>query len=382
MCKVFMIAGIKPENVPSAAKLAKQMAKEMSYMEDDGVGYAAITKDCKIYGEKWLYKDDAFIVHNITPPNKIYTQIKQMFGDAVEFDKEPVTGDTYTSFGDRSIDNIKNTVAMILHARKATQGSKTLINVHPFVKAGNGVDEPLSTALIHNGSIYNHEKLTKEMSECDSEVILHEYLANQMYHNPWGIDQLAKTLVGTYTVGVLGSQLVDNVWTPYLDLFKSNRDLIGGYVPELETFVFSTIKHTLETALKACDMTLEKDFKFKDGFLHRINAITGEAAEESINFTTSSQHMNSWNTQHEHSRARAQYPYGPPAKKDDIGETTYDIKGAKKHFERRHPAFFVAPYLEADITDDEKAFFDTLKKDETTDKMALRLVEAALGKGA
>lgn len=393
MCKVFMVAGIKPDKVPMVAKLAKHMAKAMSSVEDDGVGYAAITSDCKVYGEKWLNKDDAFNVHESAPPDPIAERIAGMFGDTIEMEKKPVIGTTYASFGDRNGKTIGETVAMILHARKATQGSKTIVNVHPFVKFGeDAAAEPYATALIHNGSILNHDKLTKEMSECDSEVILHEYLSNMMYHNPWGIDNLAKTLVGQYTVGVLSSQLVDNVWTPYLDIFKSNKELIGGWVPELETFVYCTMKYTLEEGLKAAGMTLVNDFKFKDGHLHRIDALTGIATEKPVSFSTSAQHMSGFNKSHENSAGgtrrsdtratRDVFPYGP-LRGDDITETGDDtVESAKKHFERRHPALFTEPYLEADITVEEKAFFDFLDKDQKTDRKALRLVDAALGRGA
>jgi hypothetical protein len=382
----MMIAGIKAEKVPLVAKLAKQMAKQMATIEDDGIGYAAITKDGHIYGEKWLNKDEAFIVHSATPPDPIFTKLNNMFDETIEMDKKPVLGNAYLEFGDRSPGNIKNTVAMILHARKATQGSKSLENVHPFVKLGTD-GEPQATALIHNGSILNHDKLTKEMSECDSEVILHEYLANQMYHNPWGIEQLAKTLVGTYTVGVLSTQLINDVWTPYLDIFKSNKDLMGGYVPQLETFVFSTNKYTLETALKDCDMTLEKDFKFKDGYFHRLDAVTCEMVEKSIGFTTSPLHLHgNYNRQHEHSMVETRrnvYPYGPRFNDDGItptGDNT--ISKVKKDFERKHPSLFTTPYLEANVTFEEKEFFEVLETDNKTNRQALRLVSAALGMGA
>lgn len=382
MCKVFLIAGIKPEKVPMVAKLAKHMAKAMSFVEDDGVGYAAITNEGQIYGEKWLNKDEAFVVHETTPPNPILTRIDDMFGDTVEMEKKPVLGTAYNSFGDRTPLAIKNTVAMILHARKATQGGKTIQNIHPFVKLGKNEGDPIATALIHNGTIANHDKLTKETSECDSEVILHEYLANGMYHNPWGIEQLANTLVGSYTVGVLSTQLVDEVWTPYLDIFKSNKDLVGGYVPELETFVYATTRYTLEEALKACNMTLTHEFKFKDGHLHRIDAITGVVTEKPIGFTCSAQYMSDYNRRHENSKAASIFPYGPLRNNDITPTEDETVDSAKKHFERKHPSLFTESYLEASITPEEKEFFDLMEKDGKTDKKALRLVSIALGAGA
>lgn len=394
MCKVMMIAGIKPEKVPLVAKLAKHMAKAMSNMEEDGVGYAAITNDCQVYGEKWLNKDDAFNVHSAPPPNAIVMKIAETFGDhTIEWDKKPVIGNAYSAFGQRTTATIQNTVAMILHARKATQGSKTIENVHPFVETKTQDGEPAATALIHNGSIFNHDKLTKKRSECDSEVILHEYLGNMMYHNPWGVEQLAKTLVGTYTVGVLSSMLVDDKWTPYLDILKSNKELMGGYVPELETMVFSTNKYTLEEALKASEMTLENDFKFKDGYLHRLNAVTGEMLETPISFVTSAQHMSGYNKQHENSavgtrpgNARGShdfskvFPFGPIRNGNDANLTELEL--SKRQFERRHPSLFTTPYLEGNISSDEQEVFDLLAKEQTTDHKALRLVSAALGMSA
>lgn len=382
MCKIFALAGIKPEKVPMVSKLAKHMAKAISTGEDDGIGYAAITNDGQVYGEKWLKKDDAFVVHESSPVDPLLEKIVGMFGDSIEMDKAATVGTTYSSFGDRTGVNIKNTVAMILHARKATQGSKTIENVHPFVKLGDD-GEPQATALIHNGSILNHDKLTKTMSECDSEVILHEYLANMMYHNPWGVEQLAKTLVGQYAVGVLSSRNTDDVWTPYLDIFKSNKEIVGGWVPELETFVFCTYKYALEEGLKAAGMTLVNDFKLKDGYLHRLDAITGLAVEKPIGFTTSNQHISGWNRQHENSAVRQSahkiFPYGPPTHEEITATGDDSVESAKKHFERRHPALFTAPYLEADVTQEEKDFFVQMENDKTTDRQALRLVSAALG---
>lgn len=386
MCKVMMIAGIKTEHIPKVYTLTKNMAKAMSVIEDDGVGYAAITRDGQVYGEKWLNKDEAFVVHNSQPADPAVEMIDKMFGRSIDWDKPPATGNSYTSFGNKTQENINNTVALILHARKATNGSKTLENVHPFVKSG--IDgEPLTTALIHNGSILNHDKLTKESSTCDSEVILHEYLGNMMYHNPWGIKQLSKTLVGTYTVGVLSSQLVDDVWVPYLDIFKSNRELVGGYVPEIETMVFATTQYILENTVKDSGMSIKHIFKLKDGYLHRLNAITGLSVNNPIDFITSSQHMNGWNRQHEHSAASLARPVvirdvtpRTQTSFDDIDKTD-DISKAKEDFERRHPSLFTTPYLESEISSEEKSYFDELEKNKQTDHKALRLVSAALNIG-
>lgn len=391
MCRVMMIAGIKKQHIEKVQNLTKIMAKEISWQEPDGVGYAAITKDCHIYGEKWLDKSQAFVLHG-SRPDPIVQRIEKQFGaNAIDFDNPTVKADSYEIFGHVSRENIENTVAIILHARKATQGVKNLQNVHPFVKKRIEDGEPVATALIHNGSIDNHDKLTKEFSTCDSEVILHEYLSNMMYHNPWGVEQLAKTLVGSYTVGVLSSQLDTeaNKWVPYLDIFKSSKELVGGYVPEIETFVFTTTKTNLESAVKSAEMTVQNIFTVKDGFLHRLNAITGEAEIESVSFTTSARWMNQYNTQHENSKVHRIsgrghddiHPYGPYQSGYDDGVTARDadMNKAKQDFERHHPDLFTTPYIEAKVTEAERDFFETLSKDDKTNHAALKLVSVALG---
>lgn len=382
MCKVMMIPGIKPGKLPQVYSLAKSMAKVMSRVEEDGVGYAAITKDGNIYGEKWLNKDDAFVIHATPKPDPGMVRIANLFGDVADWDKVPSTAKVYDSFGQRTQPALDSTVAMILHARKSTVGAKTIENVHPFVERG---DEHIpATALIHNGGILNHDKLTKKMSTCDSEVILHEYLANSMYHNPWGMEQLAKTLVGGYTVGLLSSMLIDNVWTPYLDIFKSHKDLEAAFVPELDTVVFSTTKWSLEEALKECGMTGQNWIKVKDGFLLRINAITGERVDDPIPFTLSSQFNNAYNNQHQHSMVRSQPrdvgPNANPASGDGVTASETSVAEAKRHFERMHPTLFTTPYLEisSNLTPEEKAYYAELEKDKKIDHQALRLVSAAM----
>lgn len=385
MCKVMMIAGIKQKHIPKVYQLTKAMAKAMSYVEDDGVGYAAITKDGKLYGEKWLDKDQAFVVHG-NKIDDIVEFIDKQFKDTIEYDKPPQRGGGYEAFGEKTKENVDNTVAVVLHSRKATVGGKALCNVHPFVFPGDN-DHP-ATALIHNGGILNHDKLTKVYSTCDSEVILHEYLANQMYHNPWGVEQVAKTLVGSYTVGVLGSQYEPKtkLWTPYLDIFKSNKDLYGAYIPEIETMMFSTSNHQIETVVKDVGMAVKHLFKLKDGYLHRLNAITGLADMEAASFSTSPQYLHGGHNKAHHNSARHRngdgvYPYGPnQASAYDDGVSTFaeSVESVKSKFERNHPELFQKPYLEGDITDKEKEFFAELEKDKKTDLKALRLVSEAL----
>ena len=395
MCKVMMIAGIKPEHLTKVHKLAKAAAKNMSIIEDDGVGYAAITKSGTIYGEKWRNKDDAFNLHGQPKNDPMIDLMHRIFGDMAEWVTPPVTSKVYESFGNRDAKSVNETVAIILHARKATLNSaKTIENVHPFIQLD--VTDKADTALIHNGSILNHAKLTKTMSTCDSEVILHEYIANDMNHNPWGIEQLAKTLIGEYAVGVLSSMFdTDGSVTPILDVFKSGKELMVGYVPELETFVFCTAEHTLENSCKEAGLTLKNPIKLKEGYLMRMNAITGDKIDDLISFKTSSKFDSDYTKNHDHSMVRPMHSHvqkeiddhinpitGEYTEDDGITATSDDatIETQKKHFERRHPSLFTMPYVEVNgpLQQNERALFSELSKGKDTNHKALHLVAVAL----
>ncbi len=369
-----MVAGIKPEHHAKVAKLVKVAAKAMSIVEDDGVGYAAIRSNGQIYGEKWLNKDDAFVIHNAPKIDPSIEFVNEMFGDMGDWLKTPVTTPIYDSFGQRTKEALDSTVGLILHARKASSGSKVVQNVHPFVMIDQ--ENQPDTALIHNGAITNHEKLTKISSTCDSEVILHEYLANTMYHNPWGIEQLAKTLIGEYVVGVLSSTFDDaqNI-IPVLDIFKANnKDLFAGYVPELDTMVFCTNEYTLTSSCKDADLTVKNLIKIKEGYLLRINALTGEKMEL-ISFKPSSKFESGYTTHH-----AIRSSIGPQIKAVTPDVILPATESDKKHFERRHPGLFTLPYLEVNgsLQENERALFTELGIGKDTNHKALHLVAVAL----
>lgn len=366
MCKIMAIAGIKPEHIEKVHKLAKAAAKQMSFAETDGVGYAAITNYGSIYGEKWLKNDDAFVIHSQPKPDPVTLKMQTMFGGMADWVTPPVKEKVYSSFGTRTQHAVDSTVAMILHARKASPSSdKTVENVHPFVTV-DVADQP-DTAIIHNGVINNHMKLTKKMSTCDSEVILHEYLGNMMFHNPWGIEQVAKTLVGEYAVAVLSSMTnSDGSLTPILDVFKSGKELFAAYIPELDNIVFCTTEYTLKNACEEVGLTIKMSVKIKDGNLLRLDAITGEKIDEVISFKTSATTESAFTESHKHSM-------GTATQVDDSIET------AKGEFERKHPSLFTKPYAEpGNLLKHEQELFTELKKNQTTNHKALHLVSVGL----
>lgn len=366
MCKIFMIAGIKKEHQEKAERLLKEAAKVISVIDNDGLGYAAITESGRIYGEKWLNNSDAFTFHKQPEPSEAEVKMQALFGKAAKFKVSIVSGKVYDNFGDDS--DKENVVAYILHARKKTIGEKSTENTHPFYMAPSN-DHP-GTALIHNGSIVNHTTLTKTMSTCDSEVILHEYLKNYTYHNPNGIQDIARALVGEYAVGVLSSQqFTDDTVIPILDVFKSNKELYSCYIPELETFVLSTADYHLKNMIEACGMTMQHQCEIEDGLLIRINAITGERIEELIEFDLSKK----WET-----TTHTSYPYRPS--NVTVLPKEESIEEKKKSFESKHPTLFDSRYynVEKKLTTLENTLLTELNATTSLDFQALKLTNKLL----
>lgn len=341
MCKVMMIAGLQPKHKQKAEILAKEMMKIISKTEKDGFGYAAISASGNIYGEKYLEATD-FMSKNVTDVDPTFIKVKETLGDAI---KDVIIDHTkYKSYGIKS----STPVAMIVHARWSTIGAKEINNCHPFFS----LEEGEQTALIHNGTIKNHLDLTKKYSTCDSEVILHEYIKNNMNHNPYGIHNLAKTLKGEYAVGVLGNSELG----PFLDIFKSNKPLHAGYVKELGCLAFATDAAQLAEAVRAAGMTIKSIVELVDGRYMRFNAITGQRINEVINFTPSDLY-NYW------------------VEKKTVTPTT-TITETKKEI----VVIPMEKYVEnLKLTDIEKKYLIDLESNGKTNKIALQLVKLVIG---
>lgn len=252
MCKIMMLAGIKPEKTELAWKLISAAVSPMSKHDKDGLGYAAITRSGDVFAERWLNPKDAFKTRQaLTPTDK---RLKSLLGDAVELSESySVDGTLQPS----------KAVSIMLHTRMATC-TKGIENTHPFV-SGN-------TALIHNGVINNAYSLTNITSTCDSEVILNEYVKHDVSGIPDAIERVAMALQGYYACGVLGNAESG----PYLDVFKDERaKLVAGYVKELDCVVFCTNAEILSTACKKAKMTLQAVHVIKAGYLIRLDAVTG-----------------------------------------------------------------------------------------------------------
>lgn len=252
MCKVFMMAGIKKEKAKASWQFAQAMAKLMSKHNDDGLGYAAITAEGKIFGERWLDNSSAF-----KHVGDINQKIVDIFGNAISSNVDNKI--LYNSFGDIDYDNA---AAITMHARYATS-PKGLNNVHPFYDEG--------VSIIHNGVIRNDKAFDIKLSTCDSEAILRSYIKHDVSTDPENIKRMAKSLEGYYSVGVLTNTSIG----PTLDIIRYNATQHVVWIHELDTWVLSTSDTDIKDVCKEFGYTMGSVFSILNEKFIRVNAVTG-----------------------------------------------------------------------------------------------------------
>lgn len=260
MCKLAIMSGITDETNDRAWEFIKEMTKQMSKpntTEDDGVGYAAIDNEGKLFGERWLNNKEAFqhkFPYGSEPDSDILKKYKILNRDKV-----------YNSFGTLNT-NIRS---ITLHSRLSTN-SKELKNNHPFVEG--------DTSVIHNGVIYNDEEFIKKTSTCDSEVILHQYIKHNVMNKPGKFKKVASKLDGYYAMGIYSKTSQGLV---ILDVIKDNKaNLEAFFIKELNTIVFATPKVYGNPVIETCRVlgfNILSKYEVKSNRLQRFNAMTGEA---------------------------------------------------------------------------------------------------------
>ncbi len=273
MCKILVIPGLDPGRKEVNVNFMAQMADIMSKGNDDGLGYAAISKEGNLFGERWLFNQEAFDnrKHTHTKGRKIdkskVNHSKMALGGFVEMEDEP-DYPSFQKFG--QFGKVSDEVsAIILHARRATN-TICFDNTHPFV------DMERQVAIIHNGVISNHVTEDEIRSTCDSERILNMYLKHGIDKNPMNMQAIIDDLKGWFAVGGI-SKDKDNRWV--VDIFKNSQPNLGcAFVKELDAMVFSTELNDIRTACRLLDYTIVSKSKsgVKDDMLCRFDAVTGK----------------------------------------------------------------------------------------------------------
>lgn len=253
MCKVAGVAGITDENRDDVWLMMIALGDLMSRGNNDGIGYAAFDQNNTIFGERWLYNNTWF--RDLQRDKRIKPTMLQSI---------------YNFFGPKvTRDRVKS---IILHTRASTN-TVNLENTHPFV---DDVDAP-TTALIHNGMIYNHHEFKKLISTCDSEVILTEYIKAKGATTAANISTFTRKLEGWYTCLVLTT---DASGTPIIDAFTDNGRLHSVYVPRLAVRVYASELSDLQRAASILGLTVQKPEQLYAKSFMRINATTGEVTQE------------------------------------------------------------------------------------------------------
>ena len=263
MCKVMMMAGVTSDTRDAAWVFIKEMAKEMSPGNMDGLGYAALSTEGELFGERWHHNGEAFSVRQGGEPlSQLDSYLIDSYAGALRKERPPIR---YNKFGSVSEDSL---AAITLHTRMATSG-KEFMNTHPFVVDG--------TSLIHNGVIRNADKLELIQSTCDSEAILNLYVKHKVMQKPTSIQSVAKKLQGYFACGVLSHNDSDGY---ILDVFKCNAASLGAaFVQELNTVVFSTRVSDIKAVCARLGFNVLSEFIFEGETLLRIDALTGQPIE-------------------------------------------------------------------------------------------------------
>jgi glucosamine 6-phosphate synthetase-like amidotransferase/phosphosugar isomerase protein len=252
MCKLLMMTGIKDVN--NALKFINMIKPRMSKVDSHGIGYVAIDNNNKMFSEKWT-NNDLFLSGD--DKSQQDNELIRKFGkDFVISNNEE-----YKKYGKINLPNMKT---FMLHTRYATC-SKNIQNTHPFIIN--------STGLIHNGVISNSNELVNKISTCDSEVILNEYLSNNVKLNLIKLQEVVDVLEGSYAVGV--ATKIDNRYV--VDIFKNTRsNLYVTHVNEIGSDVFCTSDLFLRETLEDLGWASNGIFEVGSGVGVRLDSQTGE----------------------------------------------------------------------------------------------------------
>lgn len=253
MCKVAGVAGVTDENRDDVWLLMIALGDLMSRGNNDGIGYAAFDKNDRIFGERWLINNTWF--RDLSRDKRIKPTMLQSI---------------YNFFGEKV--NRDQAKSIILHTRASTN-VVCMENTHPFV---DDIDHP-TTALIHNGVIWNEDQFKKLFSTCDSEVILTEYLKAKGSHNSLNINDFTQKLEGWFTCLVLAK---DPSGMPIVDAFTDNGRLASFWFPKLKVRVYSSEASDIKRAADILGLKTEKQQKMESKTFFRMNANTGEIFQE------------------------------------------------------------------------------------------------------
>ena len=250
MCKIAGVTKITDKNRDDVWVFMQFLGQRMSPGNNSGLGYAALDKDGKIFGEKWVVNESAF---------KDLTKIPGV--DSEKLKK------VYGFFGDKV--SRESAQAIILHTRAATQGSICVKNTHPFI---DDEADP-SVAVIHNGWVHNFKQFTQKFSTCDSEVLAHLYAENKVKTDLGNLNKFIPKIDGWFTCLTLG---LDSDGKMIMDAFTDNGRLASYFIKELDTRIYSSEGSDIVEIAQALGLTAEEPMRMTRNTGFRVNVLTGE----------------------------------------------------------------------------------------------------------
>lgn len=279
MCKIFLIAGIKPEVQDKAVRLIKTMGDEMTPQNTDGIGYAAVDSEGNLFAERWLNNSDRFKTTLVKPKEHFFLS---KFSKALTNNTAKAV--TYTKYGEP---DLNKAVAVTLHTRMATSG-RGMENTHPFID--------MDTSLIHNGVINNTEDFKFSLSNCDSESILISYLREGVNIETSKMTEAAAALSGYYACGVFSRDANNK---RIMDVFKGHNDrLYWTFINELDTWTITTSGLDVRDACKKVGLTCGESYQMQDGVILRFDPVSGDLLSET-DFKVGSQYKTYSNRSYE-----------------------------------------------------------------------------------
>ena len=174
--------------------------------------------------------------------------------DAIQFCKAPLPADQFLkqskvqTFMRKHIPSV-----MIGHCRQGTVGTELdNHNNHPILYSVDGIT---TTALIHNGSITNHNAFQKLQANregtVDSEVIIlliRDALTGQEVTIPHVLEAIKTMTIDTY--GSQACALILKELPHTLFLWRRSSPLVLGYFKEWNTIIFASTNKILHTMVE------------------------------------------------------------------------------------------------------------------------------------
>lgn len=213
MCKLFAVVEI--ESQKNAELFAKRAIPYITKIDDHGLGIMRLGER-GVHIQRWLEPPKVLRKKQSKALDKYYKALRHQQNET----------------GTKS-DRLD---AIAIHGRFATC-ARTLENVHPFFKDG--------TALMHNGIITNPEKFTRTLSTCDSEVLLSQYLEQDVRTYPANLAASLEGVSGYYAAMAFSDNGNIDIWR------DDTATLFIAHVRGVGVVIATTAEIILQTA-KRC----------------------------------------------------------------------------------------------------------------------------------